>query len=163
VGLANWMNDRGWIAAFPQRRGRGKSDGLYDEGFSQDRQEGHSCDLDSSLSGIERALADIGAAMAALKQRPDVASTRVLIGGQSRGGILSVAYAGMHPEQIHGVINFVGGWLGTGCATAGRLNGALSERGGNFGRPMLWLYGEQDPFYDIQHSRNSFHLFQSAG
>ena len=163
VGLADFLNNRGWIVAFPQRRGRGKSDGLYDEGFSVDRRQGYTCDFDMSLSGAERALDDIGAAMAALRQRPDVAPSRVLIGGQSRGGILSVAYSGMHPDQIFGVVNFVGGWLGTGCDTASRLNGTLFERGARFDRPTLWLYGDQDPFYDIQHSRNNFMLFQSAG
>lgn len=92
VGLADFLNKRGWIVAFPQRRGRGGSDGLYDEGFSADRQQGYTCDFDGSLAGAERALDDIGAAMAVLRQRPDVASSRVLIGGQSRGGVLSVAY-----------------------------------------------------------------------
>jgi pimeloyl-ACP methyl ester carboxylesterase len=163
VGLADFLNDRGWLVAFPQRRGRGKSDGLYDEGFSADRRQGYTCDFDRSLSGAERALDDIAAAMASLKQRPDVAPSRVLIGGQSRGGILSVAYAGMHPDQIFGVINFVGGWMGTGCDTASRLNGTLFERGARFGRPTLWLYGHHDPFYDIEHSRNNFASFQSAG
>jgi dienelactone hydrolase len=163
VGIADFLNDRGWIVAFPQRRGRGESDGLYDEGFSVDRGDGYSCDFDLSLSGAERALEDVGAALAALKQLPDVASSRVLIGGQSRGGVLSVAYAGMHPEQIHGVINFVGGWLGTGCAAASPLNGTLFERGAHFGSPMLWLYGEHDPIYEIQHSRSNFDLFESAG
>jgi dienelactone hydrolase len=163
VGLADFLNDRGWIVAFPQRRGRGKSDGLYDEGFSADRRQGYTCDFDTSLSGAERALDDIAAAMPALRQRPDVAPSRVLIGGISRGGILSVAYAGMHPDQISGVINFVGGWLGTGCDTANRINGTLFERGARFGRPMLWLYGHHDPFYDIQHSQNNFMVFQKAG
>ena len=128
-----------------------------------DRRQGYTCDFDMSLSGAERALEDIGAAMVALRQRPDVAPSRVLIGGQSRGGILSVAYSGMHPDQIFGVVNFVGGWLGTGCDTASRLNGTLVERGARFDRPTLWLYGDQDPFYDLQHSRNNFMLFQSAG
>ena len=163
VGLADFLNNRGWIVAFPQRRGRGRSDGLYDEGFSADRRQGYTCDFDISLSGAERALDDIGAAMAALRQRPGVAPTRLLIGGQSRGGILSVAYAGMHPDQIFGVINFVGGWMGTGCDTASRLNGTLFVRGARFDRRTLWLYGDQDPFYDIEHSRNNFTLFQSAG
>jgi pimeloyl-ACP methyl ester carboxylesterase len=163
AGLADFLNNRGWIVAFPQRRGRGKSDGLYDEGFSADRRQGYTCDFDISLSGAERALDDIEAAMAALRQRPDVAPSRVLIGGQSRGGILSIAYAGMHPDQIFGVINFVGGWMGTGCDTASRLNETLFERGARFVRPTLWLYGDQDPFYDIHHSRNNFMLFQSAG
>ena len=59
VGLADFLNNRGWIVAFPQRRGRGKSDGLYDEGFSADRRQGYTCDFDTSLSGAERALDDI--------------------------------------------------------------------------------------------------------
>jgi acetamidase/formamidase len=33
----------------------------------------------------------------------------ILIGGVSRGGVLSIAYAGMHPEEVSGVLNFVGG------------------------------------------------------
>jgi dipeptidyl aminopeptidase/acylaminoacyl peptidase len=41
---------------------------------------------------------------------PFVDPTRVVIGGQSRGGILSIAYAGQRPEQVKGVVNFVGGW-----------------------------------------------------
>ena len=69
----------------------------------------------------------------------------------------------MHPDQISGVINFVGGWLGTGCDTASRINGTLFERGASFGRPILWLYGHHDPFYDIQHSQNNFMVFQKAG
>ena len=69
----------------------------------------------------------------------------------------------MHPDQVFGVINFVGGWMGTGCGTASRLNGTLFMRGARFDRPTLWLYGDQDPFYDIQHSRKNFILFQSAG
>lgn len=163
LALADFLNARGWLVAFPQRRGRGKSDGLYDEGFSADRAKGYTCDFDISLSGADRALTDIEAAIAALRRDPDVALSRVLIGGQSRGGILAAAYAGMHPDQIFGVINFVGGWMGTGCATASRLNGTLFERGARFDRPMLWLYGHSDPFYEIEHSRNNFALFQKAG
>ena len=41
--LADFLNERGWMVAFPQRRGRGKSDGLYDEGFSEDRTLGYAC------------------------------------------------------------------------------------------------------------------------
>jgi pimeloyl-ACP methyl ester carboxylesterase len=53
--------------------------------------------------------------------------------------------------------------MGTGCDTASRLNGTLFERGARFDRPTLWLYGDQDPFYDMQHSRNNFRVFQRAG
>jgi dienelactone hydrolase len=161
--LADFLNKRGWMVAFPQRRGRGKSDGLYDEGFAENRQFGYACDADRTLRGADRALGDIDAAIAALRRRQDVASTPVLIGGQSRGGILAVAYAGLHPAEILGVINFVGGWLGEGCPTAGRVNQTLFEKGAQFGRPTIWLYGHGDLFYSIAHSRSNFAAFEKAG
>jgi pimeloyl-ACP methyl ester carboxylesterase len=91
--LADFLNDRGWIVAFPQRRGRGNSDGPDNEGL-----------------GADRALSVVDAAITALRRRQDVAPTPVLLGGTSRGGVLSIASAGLHPEQVAGVINFVGGW-----------------------------------------------------
>ena len=109
--LADFLNDRGWIVAFPQRRGRGKSDGLYDEGLDVNRTR-YSGDIDISLRGADRALSDVDAAITALRRRQDVAPTPVLLGGNSRGGVLSIAYAGQHPQHVAGVINFVGGWLG---------------------------------------------------
>jgi pimeloyl-ACP methyl ester carboxylesterase len=163
VGLADFLNERGWIVGFPQRRGRGKSDGQYDEGFSAERAKGYTCDADISLAGADRALRDIEAIMPALKRRPDVARSPILIGGQSRGGVLSVAYSGAHAEQIFGVINVVGGWVGDSCVTANAVNQTLFEQGGRFKRPTLWLYGRHDPFYSISHSRNNFAAFQKAG
>jgi dienelactone hydrolase len=97
-------------------------------------------------------LDDIKAAVEALQQRSDVAAGPILIGGASRGGVLAIAYAGMHPEQVLGVLNFVGGWVGEGCSTAGEINSALFQRGWNFSRPTLWLYGQHDSFYSIEHA-----------
>jgi dienelactone hydrolase len=161
TGLANFLNDRGWIVAFPQRRGRGKSDGQYDEGWH--RQLGYACAVEISLRGADRALTDIDAAIAALRRRPDVAPAPVLIGGQSRGGVLSIAYAGLHPDQVAGAINFVGGWLGEGCSAAIAVNHSLFERGGSYPRSTLWLYGQHDSLYSIAHSRDNFAAFEKAG
>ncbi|MEA2943566.1 MAG: hypothetical protein QOD09_4095 [Bradyrhizobium sp.] len=161
--LADFLNDRGWIVAFPQRRGRGKSDGLYDEGFAEDRNSGYTGDVDITLRGADRALSDINAAISALRRRQDVAPAPALVGGVSRGGVLSIAYAGLHPGQVVGVINFVGGWLGEGYSTARTVNRLLFERGASFGRPTIWLYGQHDPFYSIAHSRDNFAAFEKAG
>jgi pimeloyl-ACP methyl ester carboxylesterase len=161
--IADFFVDRGWMVAFPQRRGRVKSDGLYDEGFAPDCAQGYSCDPDRSLPGADGALDDIKAAVAALQQRLDVAAGPILIGGVSRGGILSIAYAGMHPEQVSGVLNFVGGWMGETCGNAAEINGTLFQRGGKFPRPTLWLYGQHDSFYSINHSRSNFDVFKGAG
>src|SRR5262245_6831164 len=162
-GLADFLNERGWIVTFPQRRGRGKSAGLYDEGISADRAKGYTGDPTRSLAGADRALRDIEAAIAALRRRPDVAPSPILIGGQSRGGAMAVAYAGAHPDEVFGVINFVGGWLGEGHSAAQTVNQTLFGRGVRFSGRMLWLYGRPDPFYSIPHSRESFAAFEKAG
>lgn len=161
--LADYLTARGYLVAFPQRRGRGQSDGLYDEGFAPDRTLGYTCDRARTLAGADRALEDIDAALSALRERPDVAAGPVLMMGQSRGGILSVAYAGAHPTQVKGVVNFVGGWLGELCATAANVNQTLMKRGTAFGRPMAWLYGDGDPFYSLGHMRTNHAAFVAAG
>ena len=163
IDLADFLNDRGWIVAFPQRRGRGKSDGLYDEGFAENRSRGYSGDVDITLRGADRALSDIDAAISALRRRQDVDPAPALIGGVSRGGVLSIAYAGQHPGQVAGVINFVGGWLSEGFRTARTVNHQLFERGAAFGRPTIWLYGRNDTYYSIAHSRDNFAAFEQAG
>ena len=161
--LAEFLTQRGWLAAFPQRRGRGRSDGLYDEGFNVDRARGYTCKTKRTLAGADRALADLDAAVAVLQKRPDVKPGPVLLIGQSRGGALSVAYAGLHPGKVLGAVNFVGGWVGDGCRNAVAVNRTLMGKGAAFPRPILWLYGENDPFYGLEHSRGNFAAFLAAG
>ncbi|MGX7707057.1 alpha/beta hydrolase family protein [Methylobacterium sp. Gmos1] len=161
--VADELVRRGWMVAFPQRRGRGRSDGLYDEGFDPDRSRGYTCDAPVALAGAERALDDVEAAVAALRRRDDVAAGPIVVAGQSRGGVLSVAFAGRHPNLVRGVVNFVGGWLGEGCGSAAEVNASLFRRGGAFPGSTLWLYGHHDPYYSVAHSRRNFEAFRAAG
>lgn len=161
--VAQYFTSKGWQVVFPQRRGRGKSDGLYDEGFGADRSAGYTCQPERALQGLDRAMADLDAVMASLRQRPDVDSARLLIGGVSRGGMLSVAYAGTRPDLFLGVVNFVGGWIGDRCKEAALVNRAGFVRGAATPRPTLWLYGEGDAYYTLDHSRANFEAFRSAG
>ena len=161
--LARFFVERGWAVVMPARRGRGGSEGEYDEGFGPDRARGYSCEPGRSIPGADRALDDIDAAMAAVLAMPFVDRSRVVIGGQSRGGVLSVAYAGRHGDQVKGVINFVGGWMGTRCANASAINEALFARGRRYSGETLWLYGDGDVFYSLGHSRANFAAFERAG
>jgi dienelactone hydrolase len=161
--MARWFVERGIAVLLPARRGRGGSEGLYDEGFSQRRQEGYSCTPELSLPGADRALRDIEAATQAIITLPFVDRERLLLGGQSRGGILSVAYAGMRPEYFKGVINFVGGWMGTGCSTATYINTTLMRRGAAYPLEQIWFYADGDPYYPLSHSRDNFDAYRKAG
>lgn len=156
TGLANYLVERGYLVAFPFRRGRGKSDGLYDEGFSSNRANGYSCSPRRSLLGADRALIDIEAAIAALQKRPDVKNGKSLMLGISRGGILASAYAGLNPDAVSGVVNFVGGWIGDDCKNAEEINGNLFVKAASYPKNMIWFYGHDDPFYDISHSKKTF-------
>ena len=159
---ANFFVERGWMVIFPQRRGRGKSEGRYDEGFVPDHSR-YACGPANSLPGVDRAIQDLDAVMAHIRARPDVVQTQILLAGQSRGGILSIAYAGERPDAFIGVINFVGGWMGDGCTNAVLINTSTFRRGASFPKPTLWLYGEADPFYALSHSKGNFQAFVTAG
>jgi len=154
--------EQGWMVAYPQRRGRGRSDGLYDEGFTPNRS-GYSCTADIALAGADRALDDIDAVTDWLRMRADVDTTRMLISGSSRGGILSIAYLARRPEVYLGAINFVGGWLGEGCGDFAAVNRTLFVEGAAFPGRSLWIYAENDSFYSLQHSQANYDAFTQAG
>ncbi len=160
--VARFFAERGFATIFPQRRGRGQSDGVYDEGFTADRSR-YSCDRSLALAGFERALQDVDVAVQWVAARADVDAARLLSAGVSRGGALAVAHAGLRREAFRGVVNFVGGWLGEGCADAGIVNRTALLAGAGFPSPMLWLYGQADSFYSVTHTRAHFEAFLDAG
>ncbi|MEM7614861.1 MAG: hypothetical protein AAF245_07430 [Pseudomonadota bacterium] len=49
------------------------------------------------------------------------------------------------------MLNFVGGW--TGQEGDPSINPALFKRIGSFDGRVLSIYGEEDPYYSIEHSR----------
>jgi dienelactone hydrolase len=163
VPTVDWFVRRGYAVVLPSRRGRGGSEGRYDEGFALDRTQGYSCDPTLSLPGADRALRDIDAVTDWVLAQPFADRSRFVVGGQSRGGILTIAWSGRRPGEPRAAINFVGGWLGTGCPTASLVNTSLFDRGAAYGKPTLWLYGENDPFYPLSHSRANFAAYRAAG
>lgn len=160
--VARYFAERGWLTAFPQRRGRGASGGLYDEGFTANRS-GYSCVQSVALAGADRALADLDAAVDYLRSRADVDTTRMIAAGTSRGGILSLAHVARRPDVHRGAINFVGGWLGEGCGDFAAVNRTLFQQGAGFPGPTLWLYAQNDSFYSLAHSQANFTAYTNAG
>jgi hypothetical protein len=150
------------MVAFPQRRGRGMSDGLYDEGFKPDRS-GYSCEANLALAGAAHALDDLNAITDWIRGRADVDTTRMLVGGTSRGGILSVAHIAERPDVYLAAINFVGGWIAEGCGDHRVINRTLFVDGAAFPGESLWLYGKNDSFYSLSYSRSNFDAFSLAG
>ena len=83
-------------------------------------------------------------------------------GGHARGGALSVAWSGKHPE-VRAVVNFVGGWVSRTCRYGRAINLNLLKRGVTWGQPSLWLYGDRDLYLPLEDSKANFDTFLAAG
>jgi dienelactone hydrolase len=138
--VARFFVNRGWAVLIPMRRGRGASGGEYLERYD--------CDRASLASGVERGLADIDAALAFVSSQPWADMDRFLMGGMSRGGLLSVLYPSQRQTKARAVINFAGGWTVERCDRTTRFNADTFAEAGRAGKlPMLWLYSENDRNY----------------
>jgi dienelactone hydrolase len=155
---APFFVERGFAVLAPMRRGRGASDGAHQE------YEG-TCDPDVLGAGLARAIEDVDATMAYLRVQPWADPGRVLLAGQSRGGILSVAYAAERSGTVRGVINFAGGWTSERCDEGGRgfNQETFAAAGGRTRIPMLWLYAEEDRYYSASWIRRYHEAFARTG
>jgi dienelactone hydrolase len=136
--LADLALERGFVVLAPMRRGRGASEGSYDESYQ--------CDYGVQDAGVRNAIEDTDAALAYARTLPFVDASRVVLAGASRGGILSTIYAMRRPGVALGVVNFVGGWHGAQCHT-GFNSTMFAEAGKAAKTPALWLYAENDRYY----------------
>jgi len=153
---ANYFIHRGYSVISPMRKGRGSSEGTYNEPYA--------CDSASVSIGLNSAAEDLDGVFGFISDQPYVDNENILLTGVSRGGILSVYYAGngKHRSKVKGVINFVGGWMGERCGTD--LNSPVFAKAGKATKlPMLWLYSEGDSFYSPTAIKDYLKAFTKAG
>jgi dienelactone hydrolase len=155
---AQFFVERGFAVLAPMRRGRGDSGGAHAE------YEG-TCESEVLGAGLAHGIEDVDAALAYIRAQPWANAERVVIAGQSRGGLLSVAYAAERPGTVRGVINFAGGWTSKRCDEAGRSfnQPTFASAGARTRVPMLWLYAEEDSFYSVGWIRRYHDAFGQAG
>ena len=98
--------------------------------------------------------------ISAMRSRPEIDGSRVLIVGQSFGGWNALALATMAPPEVKGVINFVGGVRSSDC---NNQDAALFDGMAQFGRqarlPSLWFYGEGDTYFPKPIWRKDYERF----
>ena len=150
---AHFFVERGFAVVAPMRRGRGASDGFYGESYG--------CDSANLISGVARAVEDVDGVVAWLDSQPWADTKRLVMSGISRGGFLSVVYAGERPQRVKGVVNFVGGWTGERCE--GFNAASFTQAGRDSRAPMLWLYGGVDHYYGPASIRAYHDAFVKAG
>ena len=161
VTYSKLLAGRGVALLVPMRRGRGKSDGKY-------REEDFTCSRSGARAGIAYASESLDAVYEYLRKQPWADMKKVVLAGQSRGGMLSSFYASERPGSVVGVINFVGGWFDDSnrsyCA-GGDINAALFGQagGGKSKIPNLFLYGTGDSYYSASSIQKYAPAFKEAG
>jgi dienelactone hydrolase len=155
---AHWLRDNGFAVLALMRRGRGRSEGINGE---EDFGREHDGSLMDVSTGVAQAVADLESAIAYGRKLPGVRLGPVLLAGQSRGGFLSMHYAGLKPGEVMGVVNFSGGWYPYGPVTTPYY--ANAGRGAAAKVPQLWLYADNDRLYEQALIHEYHQAFVAAG
>jgi dienelactone hydrolase len=160
--VATWFLRRGYVVAFPLRRGYGENGGKWVENYGR-------CDNPDFVRGGLATADDIGAAVRHLQTLAFVRPSGAIVVGQSAGGWGTIALASRKPETVAAFVNFAGGRGGwaqgrpdTNCDPA-----ALVRSAGIYGStartPMLWIYTANDTFFAPAISKAMHEAFVAAG
>nr|WP_315244608.1 CocE/NonD family hydrolase [uncultured Albidiferax sp.] len=128
---------RGYLVAVPMRQGFSKSSGSY---------IGGGCNVESN--GRVQA-EDVAAVLAYLKTVPDADTSRVLVVGQSHGGLTTLAFGTLSMPGVKGLVNFAGGLRQDDCVGwKSNLVRAFKSYAAQTTVPSLWFYGDNDSYWN---------------
>jgi dienelactone hydrolase len=144
---------RGYLVAVPMRRGFSKSGNTYiDPG----------CNIESNGQMRAEEIAEI---VRALAKRSDVDRLRILLIGQSHGGLSVMATANGDIQGVLGILNFAGGYRYTGqfCTWERSLVNAFASFGKGATIPSVWFYGDNDSYWGKDLPKEMYQAFTAAG
>ncbi|WP_034293461.1 S9 family peptidase [Herbaspirillum sp. RV1423] len=160
---ARFFTERGFAVFEPTRIGYGQY------GTQFDPEDSGSCSSKDYAPMAEAASTEILAVLDYARQQPYVDPARVLLVGQSVGGYSTVATAARHPAGLIGAINFAGGSGGDPATHPGVpcQGNRMAEMYAHFGKttkaPMLWIYTENDQYFNPSYSKAWHAAFVKAG
>ena len=157
---ARWLAGMGFLVAVPTRIGYGVTGGedLEDTGLCHKKNypPGYKVGIDQTLQILQT-----------LRQRPDIASDKGLILGQSFGGTIAIGVAAQNPTGILATLNFAGGGGGNPetnpmqpCGTA-NLEHMFATYGKTAKIPTLWVYTENDHWMGPKYPKEWFEAYKA--
>ena len=127
---------RGYVVVLPMRGGFARSTGPY---------VGDGCNI--TANGLAQAR-DVRAALDYAVTLPYVDRERIVVAGQSHGGLATLAFGVQSYPGVRGLLNFSGGLRTKQCANwEDRLVQAFAAYGRRNRYPSLWVYGDNDSFW----------------
>lgn len=162
--LSSFFLSRGYVVALPLRRGYGETGGAWAEGFGP-------CEAPDFFNAGLQGAADIQATLDFMRAQPYVAPDRTIVVGQSAGGWATVALSSRNPPGVAAMINFAGGRGGHQKLAGGGIGNcaprSLVEAAAKYGAtarvPMLWIYTENDSFFEPSLAKRMVEAYDGAG
>jgi dienelactone hydrolase len=128
--------ERGYLVVLPMRQGFSKSTGTYMDVGCNTESNGHA------------QAEDVAAVLDHLETRPEADLTRIVVMGQSHGGMTTLALGTLNRPGVKGLVNFAGGLRNTSCvAWENGLARAFAAYGRATRVPSLWFYGDNDSYW----------------
>lgn len=160
--LARFFADRGYVVAFPLRRGYGETGGALTE---LDRT---GCKSGSNLTrGGSEIAKDIGTVIKHLTSRERVSEGSTLVIGHSGGGWGVLALVSNAPKGIAGIVNISGAYLSRRGLPSTYCSDMHVAAAASFGKtvtvPSLWVYVENDSYIGARVARQMHAAFARGG
>ena len=164
-----WL-DRGVAVLAPIRPGYGATGGEDREDSGARLTSANACGGSPNPErSADQAAFAAGAALAWLRQQNFIMKNRILLEGQSVGGMTTVHLASQNPQGVIGFINFAGGTAGypdkrptQSCATD-QLRELYRKDGQKTRLPNLWLYAQNDTYWGAEAPRLWHQAFAKGG
>ena len=161
VHTATAFAQRGYAVFMPMRRGFGATGGRFAEDTG-------SCSDPDFHGGERAAAADVLAAYEFARRLPYVDHSRIILAGQSAGGVASLYAAAQRPQGVAAVLAFAAGrgadatHPGVPCA-AERLAAVFDYLGRSIRAPVLLHYAENDRSFGPATTELWFRRFKAGG
>jgi dienelactone hydrolase len=158
-GPAIVFAQRGYAVVIVMRSGYGQSAGPFMEALGP-------CTARTYKEAGNAAAADVLAALAVLRKEPWVDPARVVLVGHSMGGFAVLAASAADPPGVLGIISFAGA-VGSPrpdyvCQTD-RLIDADRAFGQTARIPGLWIFAQNDHFFDPELAKAMFDAYRANG
>jgi dienelactone hydrolase len=148
----SYFLQRGYAVAVPMRQGFGNSTGNY---------VSSECNLERN--GLLQA-EDIAAVLNHLVTLPYVNKERVVVVGQSHGGLATLALGAKKYPGVVGLINFAGGLRQQNCPSwEAKLAHAASAYAKHTSIPSVWFYGDNDSYFPPSTYNQMYERYRQAG
>jgi dienelactone hydrolase len=144
---------RGYAVIVPMRTGFGRSGGDYAD---------YGCDMTGN--GYLQA-ADLHAALRYARSQSWIDSQRIIVAGQSYGGMAALAAGAGATPGVRGLLNFAGGLRADdgGCQWKPALVSAFADYGSHSRLPSLWFYGANDSYFNQELVNRLYQAYAGAG